>query len=81
MKRTQIMLEPAQYEKLVYISSQTHKSMSNLIRIAIDRVYRKGVQRKTTNIVKRMAKMNLPVSSWEKIEKHIEERHSEGAQL
>ena len=81
MKRTQIMLEPAQYEKLVYISSQTHKSMSNLIRIAMDRVYKRGAQRKTANIVKRMAKMNLPVSSWENIEKHAEERYGEGAQL
>jgi hypothetical protein len=81
MKRTQIMLEPEQYEKLVYVSSHAHKSIGNLIRIAIDKVYKGDVRKKTDDIVKKIARMNLPVSSWEDMEQRVGEKYTEGEQI
>lgn len=76
MKRTQIMLETEQYDRLNYLSSHTHKSIAELIREAIDRVYKKNEVKNKSNIVKKMAGMNLPVSSWENMEKELEGRYS-----
>lgn len=39
MKRTQIYLTTEQWNTLRAMSSQTHQSMSGLIRVAIDRKY------------------------------------------
>lgn len=74
MKRTQIMLEPRQYRKLSCLASQTHKSMGELIRDAVDKVYKEVEVKSKADIVKKISKMNLPVSSWEDMEKEVEGR-------
>ena len=74
MKRTQIMLEQQQYKTLAYLASHEHKSIGGLIREAIDKVYEKVEINNKSDIVKKMSRMNLPVSSWENMEEEDDRR-------
>ena len=74
MKRTQIMLEPHQYKTLTYLASHAHKSIGELIREAINKVYEEVEIKNKADIVKKISRMNLPVSSWEEMEREVEGR-------
>lgn len=71
-KRTQILLSEEQFKKLKEISIHKNKSISFLIREAVDNTFTKKIENKR-NIIDKIVKLGLPVDEWEKMKEEIEQ--------
>ncbi|MCL5987256.1 MAG: hypothetical protein M1371_11950 [Actinobacteria bacterium] len=71
-KRTQILLSEEEYNKLKELSTKKNKSMSLLIREAVDNTYIK-IREDKKNIIDKIVKLELPVDDWEKMKEEIEQ--------
>lgn len=69
-KRTQILFSEDQYAKLKELSFKKNKSVSLLVREAVDNTFTKTKIDKK-NIVDNITKLNLPVSDWETMKKEV----------
>jgi len=70
-KRTQILLSEEKFKKLKEISNHKNKSISFLVREAVDNSFTKKIENKQ-NIVDKIVKLELPVDDWEKMKEEIE---------
>ena len=69
--RTTLLLSDEEYCLLVQESKATKKTMGELIRRAIGRVYRKSTAGKKKKAWARLFKANAPVVDWETMEQEI----------
>jgi uncharacterized protein (DUF1778 family) len=69
--RLEIRLTPAQLEKLKTEAAETHSSVGELVREAIDQRYQVSTEEKVAS-VRNMALINAPVSDWETLKKEID---------
>ena len=77
-KKTTILLTPALHRKLSKLSRITHKSMGQLFRDAVENQYFSSVSSKKTDILQKMAAMNVPVGEPKEIEQEILRGRLEG---
>lgn len=75
VKRTQILMEPKEYQQLESIARQEKVSVAELIRKAVrERYLRPEVNR--AEIIDRILSMELPITEdWEVLEREIEDAH------
>ena len=69
IKRVQVLLDPFQYQRLDEIARQRNRSVGALSREAIDRVYLQDAVQERLEAVRALAAMQLPVASWEQMER------------
>ncbi len=73
-KRVQAVLTEEQYEMLLHIAEEQGKSVSVLIREAIEREYcQKTLLKKRKEALKKLLDMEAPVADWEQMEAEIAE--------
>jgi predicted DNA-binding protein len=70
-ERTQVLLSPAQVEKLKRIASREGRSVGAVIRDAVDSYVDPGADSRR-RAVEAMLKMNAPVDDWEVMKAEIE---------
>ncbi|MBI4743453.1 MAG: hypothetical protein HY776_01270 [Actinobacteria bacterium] len=70
-KRTQVLFAKDKYAFLERIARKKKKSVGALIREAVEEKYLKKESKEKEEIIKRLSKMNLPVSDWESMEEEI----------
>ena len=69
-ERTQVLLSPAQVEKLKRIAARDDRSVGAVIRDAIDSFIDPGVDARR-RAVQEMIRMNAPVDDWEVMKAEI----------
>lgn len=74
-KRLEIRLDQERFAVLKKEASKQDKSIAELIREAIDKVLFRSTIDKRLEALKKMGKVDAPVSSWETMEKEIEKGH------
>lgn len=72
-KRTQVLLDPEQYRQLKEEAKARSTSVGELVRRALKQTFLQSEQEKRLQALERILAMELPVSSWEQMEKEIEE--------
>jgi predicted transcriptional regulator len=70
-ERTQVLLSPAQVDKLKRIASREGRSVGAVIRDAVDSYVDPGADSRR-RAVEAMLKMNAPVDDWEVMKAEIE---------
>ncbi len=70
-KRAQILFPRDEYALLEKVAYKKKKSVSSLVREAVEEKYLKKAAQEQHEIVKQLAAMNLPVGEPEEIEKEI----------
>lgn len=76
--RVQVLFEPGQVARLQAIAEAEGKSVGALIREAVARTYLEPDRAERLEAVRRMAKMDLPVSDWEQMEREATNRYGDG---
>ena len=69
-ERTQVLLSPAQVEKLKRIAARDGRSVGAVIRDAVDTYIDPGIDSRR-RAVEEMLKMNAPVDDWEVMKAQI----------
>lgn len=69
-ERTQVLLSPAQVEKLKRIAARDGRSLGAVIRDAVDTYTDPGIDSRR-RAVERMLQMNAPVDDWEVMKAQI----------
>lgn len=75
-KRTQLLMEPDDYQQLVHIAQYEQISVAELIRTAVRERYLTQ-PKKPEELVEAICAMNLEVIDWESLEADITEAHGE----
>jgi hypothetical protein len=70
-ERTQVLLTPAQRERLARIAARENRSLGAVIRDAID-AYTLPRARSPHEILRSMYSLNAPVADWEQMKAEIE---------
>ncbi len=68
-KRVQVLFPPLMWERLQRIAKEQDRSVSDLIREAIQKTYFPPPVMDPLEAVQRMAAMQLPVADWEQMER------------
>jgi hypothetical protein len=69
VKRVQIFFSPEEIDRLRAIARTQGKTLAALIREAVQEVYLETEQQQRLEAVRLLAKMNLPVSDWQQMER------------
>lgn len=72
-ERFQLLLDPDQVSLLRGESARTGKSMSELIRLAIDRTYSSHQRKRAQSLLEELFSLNLPVADWPEMKRQIDE--------
>lgn len=73
-----LLFDPAQIARLQAIAESQGRSVGALIREAVDQAYLNGDRARRLSAVERMAHLNLPVASWEQMERESTGRYGDG---
>lgn len=74
-RRTQLLMDPKEFQRLRAIARRRKTSVAELIRSAVRETYlRPQLDRKA--IVREIANMNLPVIEWDEARREIEAAHA-----
>lgn len=68
-KRVQVLLSAAQYARLKEIARSRGKSVGALVRQAVHKQYLDTSREELVAAVEEMARLRLPVSDWEQMER------------
>lgn len=75
-RRTQLLMDPKEFQRLRAIARRRKTSVAELIRSAVREAYFKPqLDRKA--IVREIANMNLPVIEWDEARREIEAAHAD----
>jgi hypothetical protein len=77
-ERVQVLLSPAQTQRLKAIARREGRSVGSLIREAVEERYFRQDEEQRLAAVRRMAAMSLPVGDWQEMERESERWESGG---
>lgn len=75
-RRTQVLMEPAEFRKLQAEARRRHTSVADLIRSAVRQVYLSAKPDRSA-IVDAIAGMRLPALDWKEVKEEIEAEHAD----
>jgi predicted DNA-binding ribbon-helix-helix protein len=75
-RRTQLLMDPAEYRRLQAIARKRKVSVADLIRSAVREVYLEPAPNREA-IVEAILAMRLPKLDWDSVRSEIEEMHAD----
>lgn len=76
-RRTQLLMSPAEYERLSALARQKTTSVAHLIRTAVREKYLAPEPSDRAALVDSILRMGLPGMDWEKVREEIEDAHAD----